>query len=188
MNLIASADAARSPVRKLRVISAEEMVEQVRGELSRLRESAIRLESEQAELQESIAKRSADLFGTRKERFHRPASWLRAPLAAQIADSGWVPLGRRAGESRASAVARWSLTYPYFTKSQECAAAASRAAGVEYRMPLLDRRVLEPKISYLISAPLKQLVRVRERFPPEKRKRNLPWCHDNRENRFGGPL
>ena len=51
--------AARSPVRKLRVISADQMVEQVRGELSRLRESAIRLESEQAELQGAISERGA---------------------------------------------------------------------------------------------------------------------------------
>ena len=92
---------------------------------------------------EAVAKRSVELLGTRKERFHRPAAWLRAPIAKQIAESGWMPLARRAGESRASAVARWSLTYPYFTKSQECAAAATRAEGIEYRMPLLDRRVLQ---------------------------------------------
>jgi asparagine synthetase B (glutamine-hydrolysing) len=53
-----------------------------------------------------------------------------------------MPLGRRSGESRSSAVARWSLAFPFFTKSQQAAAAAARAEGVEYRMPLLDPRVI----------------------------------------------
>ncbi|MCC6660190.1 MAG: hypothetical protein IT437_04820 [Phycisphaerales bacterium] len=52
-------DAARSPVRKLRVISADELVEQVRGELSRMRDAAIRLDAEQAELRQSIGTRGA---------------------------------------------------------------------------------------------------------------------------------
>ena len=91
---------------------------------------------------ESAAKGAAELLGRRKERLHRPAAWVRASFARQIAEAGLMPLGRQRGETRASAVARWSLTFPFFTKSQEAAAAASRAAGVEYRMPLLDRRVL----------------------------------------------
>ena len=53
-----------------------------------------------------------------------------------------MPLGRRSGESRTSAVARWSLGFPFFTKSQAGAAAAARAEGIEYRMPLLDPRVI----------------------------------------------
>jgi asparagine synthase (glutamine-hydrolysing) len=91
---------------------------------------------------ERVAKAAARLAGRRKERLHEPAPWLRGDVARSIADSGWMPLERRRGESRASAVARWSLVYPFFTKSQEAAAAAARAEGVEYRMPLLDPRVL----------------------------------------------
>jgi asparagine synthetase B (glutamine-hydrolysing) len=53
-----------------------------------------------------------------------------------------MSLDRRRGESRTSAVARWSLGFPFFTNSQEGAAAAARAEGVEYRMPLLDPRVI----------------------------------------------
>jgi asparagine synthase (glutamine-hydrolysing) len=91
---------------------------------------------------EWLARTAARLTGRRKERLHEPAPWLRGDVARTIADSGWMPLERRRGESRASAVARWSLVYPFFTKSQEAAAAAARAEGVEYRMPLLDPRVL----------------------------------------------
>jgi asparagine synthase (glutamine-hydrolysing) len=91
---------------------------------------------------EQLTKAAARWAGRRKERFHEPASWLRSDVARSIADAGWMPLERRRGESRASAVARWSLVYPFFTKSQEAAAAAARAEGVEYRMPLLDPRVL----------------------------------------------
>jgi hypothetical protein len=91
---------------------------------------------------EGVAKRGAALLGREKERYHRPAAWIRPAVARQIADTGWIPLERQPGESRTSAVARWSLTYPFFTKSQEAAAAAARGAGVEYRMPLLDPRVL----------------------------------------------
>ena len=91
---------------------------------------------------DSVARRTSALLGRRNERSHQPAPWLRAPLARQIAETGWMPLAPRRGETRASAVAGWSLTFPFFTKSQECAAAAARALGVEYRMPLLDPRVL----------------------------------------------
>jgi asparagine synthase (glutamine-hydrolysing) len=91
---------------------------------------------------EEVAKRGARLLGRHKERFHQPAPWIRTSVARQIADSGWMPLTRRPGESRSSAVARWSLSYPFFTKSQEAAVVAARGAGVEYRMPLLDPRVL----------------------------------------------
>lgn len=91
---------------------------------------------------EHLAKRASELFGRSKERRHRPAPWVRSEIAGQIADTGWLPLDRRAGESRSSAVARWSLAFPFFTKSQEAAASASRGTGVEYRMPLLDPRVL----------------------------------------------
>jgi hypothetical protein len=91
---------------------------------------------------EELAKRGAKLLGEQKDRFHEPAPWIRTEVARQIADTGWMPLVRRRGESRTSAVARWSLEYPFFTKSQEAAASAARGAGIEYRMPLLDPRVL----------------------------------------------
>jgi asparagine synthase (glutamine-hydrolysing) len=91
---------------------------------------------------EQLAKRTAAMLGRQKERFHEPAPWVRTEVATEIADTGWMPLGRHRGESRTSAVARWSLEYPFFTKSQEAAAAAARSAGVEYRMPLLDPRVI----------------------------------------------
>jgi asparagine synthase (glutamine-hydrolysing) len=91
---------------------------------------------------EELAKRGAELLGRDTPRLHRPASWIRPAVARRIAESGWLPLARRSGESRSSAVARWSLTYPFFTRSQEAASTAARGAGVEYRMPLLDRRVL----------------------------------------------
>jgi len=91
---------------------------------------------------ESLARTALHALGRRKEREHLPATWLRRSFAERIADSGWMPLDRRRGESRSSAVARWSLGFPFFTKSQEAAAAAARAEGVEYRMPLLDPRVI----------------------------------------------
>jgi asparagine synthase (glutamine-hydrolysing) len=91
---------------------------------------------------EPLARKTLHALGKRKEREHLPAAWLRRDVASRIADSGWMPLDRRRGESRTSAVARWSLGFPFFTKSQEAAAAAARAEGVEYRMPLLDPRVL----------------------------------------------
>ena len=91
---------------------------------------------------EDLARKALHALGKRKEREHRPAAWLRPDMAKRIAESGWMPLGRRDGESRSSAVARWSLGFPFFTKSQEAAAAAARAEGVEYRMPLLDPRVI----------------------------------------------
>ena len=91
---------------------------------------------------ERIARTALHALGRRKEREHLPAQWLRREVADRIADSGWMPLGRRSGESRSSAVARWSLAFPFFAKSQQAAAAAARAEGVEYRMPLLDPRVI----------------------------------------------
>jgi len=91
---------------------------------------------------EGVARTALHAIDRRKEREHLPARWLRRELADRIADSGWMPLGRRRGESRSSAVARWSLQFPFFTKSQEAAASAARAEGVEYRMPLLDPRVI----------------------------------------------
>ena len=91
---------------------------------------------------EGVGRSALHVVDRRKEREHLPARWLRRELADRIADSGWMPLGRRRGESRSSAVARWSLQFPFFTKSQEAAAAAARVEGVEYRMPLLDPRVI----------------------------------------------
>jgi asparagine synthase (glutamine-hydrolysing) len=91
---------------------------------------------------ETLAKRVSRLLGWEKERVHEPAPWVRREVARQIADAGWMPLGRRRGESRSSAIARWSLTYPFFTKSQEAAALVAHSVGIEYRMPLLDPRVL----------------------------------------------
>jgi len=91
---------------------------------------------------EALARSALHAVGRRKEREHLPAAWLRRDVASRIADSGWMSLDRRRGESRTSAVARWSLGFPFFTKSQEGAAAAARAEGVEYRMPLLDPRVI----------------------------------------------
>jgi asparagine synthase (glutamine-hydrolysing) len=91
---------------------------------------------------EGLARLAARALGRRKERVHEPAPWLRPAVSRAIADTGWIPLERRAGESRSSAVARWTLAYPFFTKSQAAAAAAARSEEIEYRMPLLDRRGL----------------------------------------------
>jgi asparagine synthase (glutamine-hydrolysing) len=91
---------------------------------------------------EQLAKSTMQMLGKAKERFHQPAPWITKPVRRAIANTGWVPLGRRAGESRSSAVARWALTYPFFIKSQEAAAAVSRETGVEYRTPILDQRVI----------------------------------------------
>ena len=91
---------------------------------------------------EELAKSTMQLLGKAKERFHQPAPWITAPVRRAIANTGWMPMGRRSGESRSSAVARWALTYPFFIKSQEAAASAAREMGVEYRTPLLDPRVL----------------------------------------------
>jgi asparagine synthetase B (glutamine-hydrolysing) len=91
---------------------------------------------------EQLAKSAMQLLGKAKERFHQPAPWITKPVRRAIADTGWTPMDRRAGESRTSAVARWALTYPFFIKSQEAAAAVSREQGIEYRTPILDPRVL----------------------------------------------
>jgi asparagine synthetase B (glutamine-hydrolysing) len=91
---------------------------------------------------EGLAKSTMQLLGRPKERFHQPAPWITKPVSRAIANTGWMPLGRRSGESRSSAVARWALTYPVFIKSQEAASAVAREVGIEYRTPLLDPRVL----------------------------------------------
>jgi asparagine synthase (glutamine-hydrolysing) len=91
---------------------------------------------------EQLAKSTMQLLGKAKERFHQPAPWITKPVSRAIANTGWMPMDRRPGESRSSAVARWSLTYPFFIKSQEAATAVAREIGVEYRTPILDPRVL----------------------------------------------
>jgi asparagine synthase (glutamine-hydrolysing) len=91
---------------------------------------------------EQLAKSTMQMLGKAKERFHQPAPWVRKPVSRAIANTGWMPLERRSGESRSSAVARWALTYPFFIKSQEAAAAVSREMGIEYRTPILDPRVI----------------------------------------------
>jgi hypothetical protein len=91
---------------------------------------------------EQLAKTVMQMLGRSKERFHEPAPWIKQPVKRAIANTGWMPLERRAGESRSSAVARWSLTYPFIIKSQEGAFAVAREGGIEYRTPILDPRVI----------------------------------------------
>ena len=91
---------------------------------------------------ENLAKSTMQMLGRPKERFHEPAPWIRQAVRRSIANTGWMPLDRRHGESRSSAVARWSLSFPFFVKSQEGAAAVARESGIEYRTPILDPRVI----------------------------------------------